>query len=56
MIKASAKAVVEAPRIELVENAAHPVVFGDNLLQYLNQLVELYQTHVHPARWPEPRR
>lgn len=49
MIKAATKAVVEAPRIELVENAAHPVVFGDNLLQYLNQLVELYQTHVHPG-------
>ena len=25
-----AKAVVEAPQIELVENATHPVVFGEN--------------------------
>jgi uncharacterized protein involved in type VI secretion and phage assembly len=49
MIKAATKAVVAAPRIELVEDAAHPVVLGDNLLQYLNQLVQVYQTHVHPG-------
>jgi len=48
-IKGATKAVVEAPQIELVENATHPVVFGDRLLQYLNQLVQLYQTHVHPG-------
>jgi phage baseplate assembly protein gpV len=41
--------VIEAPQIELVENATHPLVFGDNLLQYLNQLVNLYQTHMHPG-------
>lgn len=43
------KIVVDAPQIELVENATHPLVFGDELLQYLNQLVNLYQTHVHPG-------
>lgn len=48
-IQGTAKVVVEAPLIELVENATHPVVFGDLLLQYLNQLVQLYQTHVHPG-------
>ena len=48
-IRGAAKAVVEAPLIELVENAAHPVVFGDLLLAYLNQLVTLYNTHVHPG-------
>jgi uncharacterized protein involved in type VI secretion and phage assembly len=48
-IKGAAKAVVEAPQIELVENAIHPLVFGDQLLQYLNQLVTLYQTHMHPG-------
>jgi uncharacterized protein involved in type VI secretion and phage assembly len=41
--------VVESPQIELVENATHPLVFGDSLLQYLNQLVQIYQTHVHPG-------
>ena len=48
-VKGATKAVVEAPQIELVENATHPVVFGDDLLQYLNQIVMLYQTHVHPG-------
>jgi uncharacterized protein involved in type VI secretion and phage assembly len=44
------KIVVEAPQIELVENATHPLVFGDQLLQYLNQVVQRYQTHVHPGQ------
>jgi hypothetical protein len=48
-IKGNLKVVVEAPLIELVENATHPVVFGDNLVDYLNQLVQLYQTHTHPG-------
>lgn len=46
-VQGALKVVVEAPLIELVENATHPVVFGDLLLQYLNQLVVLYQTHAH---------
>jgi hypothetical protein len=46
-VKGALKVVVEAPQIELVENATHPVVFGDQLLQYLNQLVTLYQVHTH---------
>jgi len=48
-IKGATKAIVEAPQIELVENATHPVVFGDNLLQYLNQLVALFNAHLHPG-------
>lgn len=48
-VQGAVKAVVEAPQIELVENATHPVVFGDQLLQYLNQLVQLYQSHMHPG-------
>lgn len=44
---AAAKVVVEAPQIELVEGAPHPLVFGDNLLQYLNQLVQVFSTHTH---------
>jgi uncharacterized protein involved in type VI secretion and phage assembly len=46
-VKGAQKVVVEAPQIELVENATHPVVFGDQLLQYLNQLVAVYQGHTH---------
>ncbi|NIM95759.1 MAG: hypothetical protein GTO18_18825 [Anaerolineales bacterium] len=48
-IQGTTKVVVEAPLIELVENSMHPVVFGDKLLQYLNQLVSLYQSHMHPG-------
>lgn len=49
-VEGSTKAIVEAPQIELVENATHPLVFGDNLLQYLNQLVNLFNSHVHPGQ------
>lgn len=49
-VKGDIKAVVEAPQIELVENATHPVVFGDELLSYLNQLVSLYNSHTHPGQ------
>jgi uncharacterized protein involved in type VI secretion and phage assembly len=48
-LQASLKVVVEAPQIELVENATHPLVFGDNLLQYLNQIVTTYNAHMHPG-------
>jgi Rhs element Vgr protein len=46
-IKANAKVIIEAPQIELVENAAHPLVFGDSLLTYLNQVVQIFNTHMH---------
>jgi len=48
-LQGTTKVVVEAPQIELVRNATHPVVFGDNLLQYLNQLVTIFNTHLHPG-------
>jgi hypothetical protein len=48
-VKANLKVVVEAPLIELVEGAAHPLVFGDNLLQFLNQMVQTFNTHMHPG-------
>lgn len=44
------KVIVEGPQIELVENAAHPLIFGDDLLQYLSQLVQTIQTHTHPGQ------
>jgi hypothetical protein len=49
-IKGNIKAVVEAPQIELVENATHPVVFGDDLLQFLSQFVMNFNTHLHPGQ------
>lgn len=48
-IQATAMVVVEAPQIQLVEDSTHPLVFGDNLLQYLNQLVTMFNVHVHPG-------
>ncbi|HEU4837453.1 MAG TPA: phage baseplate assembly protein V [Pyrinomonadaceae bacterium] len=48
-MQAGTKVVIEAPQIELVENATHPLVFGDNLLTYLNQLVMIFNTHIHPG-------
>jgi hypothetical protein len=46
---AATKVVIEAPQIELVQNATHPLVFGDNLLTYLNQLVATFNAHIHPG-------
>jgi hypothetical protein len=48
-VQATGKVVVEAPQIELVENAAHPLVFGDDLLTFLNQMINIYTTHTHPG-------
>jgi uncharacterized protein involved in type VI secretion and phage assembly len=48
-VEGATKVVVDAPLIELVQNATHPLVFGDALLQYLNQLVTLFNTHLHPG-------
>lgn len=48
-IKGTTKAIVEAPQIELVENATHPVVFGDELMTYLAQIVTLFNAHMHPG-------
>jgi Type VI secretion system/phage-baseplate injector OB domain len=43
----AARAVVEAPVILHGAGAQHPAVFGDLLLAYLNQLVALFNAHVH---------
>ena len=53
-LKGRVKVVVDAPQVELVENGTHPVVLGDELLNYLNQLVNIYQTHIHPGQMAGP--
>ena len=45
--EATAKVIVEAPQIELVANASHPVAFGDLLSQYLGQIVSMFNAHLH---------
>jgi hypothetical protein len=46
-VQAATKVIVEAPSIELTEGATHPLAFGDSLLQYLNQLVSIFNAHMH---------
>lgn len=46
-VLAATKVVIEAPQIELTDGASHPLVFGDDLLRYLNQLVNIFTTHTH---------
>ncbi len=48
-IKGAARVILEAPLIQHGQGAAHPAVFGDQLLTYLNQLVAMFNAHVHPG-------
>jgi hypothetical protein len=48
-IQSAVKVVLEAPLIQHGQGAAHPAVFGDLLLTYLNQLVGMFNAHVHPG-------
>ena len=41
-------------QIQLVDGASHALVFGDQLLQYLNQIVQMYQNHMHPGATAGP--
>ena len=43
------KVVIDAPQIELVDSAAHTHVFGDELIQYLNKILQLLNSHMHPG-------
>jgi len=46
-VNASATVTLQAAQINLLQDAAHPVVYGDVLLEYLNTLLPLLQSHVH---------
>ena len=48
-VKAATKVVVDASQIELVDGASHALVYGDDLLQYLDQVVQLFNSHMHPG-------
>jgi uncharacterized protein involved in type VI secretion and phage assembly len=50
-IKAAGKVVVEAPQVEWEPNATQPAVLGDALLQYLNQLVAVFNSHLHVGQY-----
>lgn len=48
-IKSAVRVQLEAPLIQHGQGATHPAVFGDQLLTYLNQLVSMFNAHVHPG-------
>jgi uncharacterized protein involved in type VI secretion and phage assembly len=48
-VKASTKVVVDSTQIELVDGATHALVYGDDLLQYLSQVVQMFNAHMHPG-------
>lgn len=48
-VTGNTKVIVDAPQIELVDGASHPLVFGDELLSYLNNIVNVFATHMHPG-------
>ena len=48
-IRSAVQIVLEAPLIKHGQNATHPAVFGDQLLTYLNQLVSMFNAHMHPG-------
>jgi Type VI secretion system/phage-baseplate injector OB domain len=48
-IRALGRVVLEAPLIQHGTAAVHPAVFGDQLLAYLNQIVAIFNVHVHPG-------
>lgn len=48
-IRSAVKVMLEAPLIHHGQGASHPAVFGDQLLTYLNQLVTMFNSHVHPG-------
>ncbi len=47
VIQAGTKVIVEAAAIELTDGASHPLALGDDLVQYLSQLVTIFNTHLH---------
>jgi uncharacterized protein involved in type VI secretion and phage assembly len=53
-IDANTKVVINASNIELIESASHPVVFGDDLLQFLQQFVTTFNTHMHSGQQAGP--
>lgn len=48
-LQSAVQVVLEAPLIQHGQGATHPAVFGDQLLTYLNQLVTMFNSHVHPG-------
>ncbi|HEX8615998.1 MAG TPA: phage baseplate assembly protein V [Thermoanaerobaculia bacterium] len=54
VLKAATKVIFESPQIDIVQGATHPMVFGDDLLKYLNEIVINFNTHTHPGQTAGP--
>jgi hypothetical protein len=48
-VKSAVRVVLEAPLIQHGAGAAHPAVFGDQLMTYLTQVVTMFNAHLHPG-------
>lgn len=46
-LSAGGSVVIQAPQIELVKDASHALVLGDNLMQFLNEIVLAFNSHIH---------
>jgi len=54
-LKGALRVVLESPLIqEGSQSAAHPAVLGDQLLVYLNQLVTIFNAHLHAGQMAGP--
>ena len=49
-LQAAVRVTIDAPSIELVRGARHPAVLGDVLLEYLQQLVILFDSRTHQGQ------
>ncbi|HUR63777.1 MAG TPA: phage baseplate assembly protein V [Candidatus Thermoplasmatota archaeon] len=53
-VKGSTKVVLDGAQVEIVKSATHPLVYGDSLLQFLNQVVAQFNAHTHPGQTAGP--
>lgn len=53
-VSAQTSVTIDAPQINLAQGASHPLVYGDQLLEYLNQLGQMFQSHMHPGQTAGP--
>jgi len=48
-VRSAVRVVLDAPLLQHGAAAAHPAVYGDQLLAFLTQLVTTFNAHVHPG-------
>lgn len=48
------KELITDDTIQKILNEAHPLVYGDELVSFLKQLIEVFRTHTHPFSMKTP--